>query len=245
MKELVRRRVDVIVAPGPEIALQSAVAEASDVPIVMVAIDYDPVAKGYVKSLARPGGPVTGVVALQVELTRKRFQLLKDALPNIQGVTVLWDHISADQWRIAKEVAATLGMHVFAVELRNPPYDYEAALASAPRDHRAVVMSLATPVMFPDRVRFCDILLRQEAASMHAFREYAVAGGLFSYGPSLPAMFVRAADFVVRIAKGAKPADMPVEQPTKFEFLINMKTAKALGLTLPSGILAIADEVAE
>jgi putative ABC transport system substrate-binding protein len=185
------------------------------------------------------------VVALQIELTKKRLQLLKDAVPNMQGVTVFWDRISADQWRVAQDVAATLGMQLFGVELRDVPYAYEAGLANAPHEYRAAVFALSSPVMFPDRVRLAEIALGHKAASMFVFREYADVGGLFSYGPSLPGMFRHAADYVARIAKGAKPADLPIEQPTKFEFLINLKTAKALGLAIPSGVLAIADEVIE
>ena len=245
VRELVRRKTDVILATGVEVALQSAVREAGETPIVMIAIDYDPLAKGYIKNLARPGGNVTGVVALQIELTRKRLQILKDAIPNMRGLTVYWDRISADQWQAVQDVAAPLGIPLHAIELRDPPYDYETGLAKTPPEFRAAIIVLSSAVMFPDRFRIAELAIKYKAASMAVFQEYAQAGCLFSYGPSLPGMFARAAGYVARIGKGAKPADMPVEQPTKFDFMINLKTAKALGVTIPSGILAIADEVVE
>jgi putative tryptophan/tyrosine transport system substrate-binding protein len=245
VRELVRRRADVIVAAGVEIALQSALREAGDTPIVMIAIDYDPLAKGYIKNLARPGGNVTGLVALQIELTRKRLQILKDAVPNMRGVTVYWDRFSVDQWQVVQGVAAPLGMPLHGIELRDPPYDYETALMKTLPEFRAAIIALSSAVMFPDRFRIAELAIRYKAASMAVFREYTQAGCLFSYGPSLVGMFSRAADYVARIGKGAKPADMPIEQPTKFDFMINLKTAKALGVTIPPGILAIADEVIE
>jgi ABC-type uncharacterized transport system substrate-binding protein len=245
VRELVRRRTDVIVAAGVEIALQSALREAGDTPIVMIAIDYDPLAKGYIKNLARPGGNVTGLVALQIELTRKRLQILKDAVPNMRGVTVYWDRFSVDQWQVVQDVAAPLGVPLHGIELRDPPYDYETPFTKTPPELRAAMIALSSAVMFPDRFRIAELAIKYKAASMAVFREYTQAGCLFSYGPSLPGMFSRAADYVARIGKGAKPADMPVEQPTKFDFMINLKTAKALGVTIPPGILAIADEVIE
>src|SRR5690606_6662404 len=120
--------------------------------------------------------------------------------------------------------AARLGLKISGIELRNAPYDYEAALAQAPSEHRGAAFMLSSPVFFPDRVRFANIALHHRTASMFVFREYAEAGGLMSYGPSLPGTFRLAADYVDRIAKGAKPADLPIEQPTKFEFFINLKT---------------------
>jgi putative ABC transport system substrate-binding protein len=137
MRQLVQRRVDVILAPGPEIALKSAVVVTSTVPIVTIAIDYDIIAKGYVQSLARPGGNVTGIAALQIELTRKRLQLMKDAVPSMRGLSVFWDQNAADQWQVAQSVAASLDIKLFGIELRNPPYDYEAGLAIAPQEFRS------------------------------------------------------------------------------------------------------------
>lgn len=245
VKELLRRKVDIIVASGPEIGLKSALAATTTLPIVCIAIDYDPVALGYVKSLARPGGNVTGVVSLQVELSRKRLQVLKDAFPDRNAAVVFWDRISADQWQATQDAAATLGMRLYGAELRGLPYDYEAAFAKAPAAHRGTMITLGTPITFLDRSQLAALALKQRAVSMFFFREYVVSGGLLSYGPALTPMFVRAAEYVNRIARGAKPADLPIEQPTKFELVLNLKTAKAIGIELPPALIATADEVIE
>jgi putative ABC transport system substrate-binding protein len=176
------------------------------------------------------------------ELTRKRLQLLKDALPSMHGLSVFWDQNAADQWQVAQSVATSLDVKLFGIEFRNPPYDYEGGLAGAPQEFRSAGFLLSSPGMFPDRSRIAEIALKHQAVSMFVFREYAAAGGLFSYGPSLTGMFAHAADYIDRIAKGAKPAELPVEQPTKFDFLINLKTAKALGLAIPSGVCLLSPE---
>jgi putative ABC transport system substrate-binding protein len=245
-RAIAARKVDIILALGPEIALKSALAVAGSLPIVMIAIDYDPLARGYVPSLARPSGNITGVFFQQIELTTKRLQLMNEALPEMKAVTVFWDRISADQWRAAESAAAALGLQVSGIEMRAQPYDYDGALARARQDFRGGLMVLASPVFgIPDRRRLPDFALRRQMPSMFVTRDYADAGGLMSYGPNFRAMGRRAAEYVDRIAKGAKPADLPIEQPTKFELVINLKTAKALGLTIPPAVLARADEVIE
>jgi putative ABC transport system substrate-binding protein len=245
-REIAARNVDVILALDPEIALKSALAVAGPLPIVMIAIDYDPLARGYVPSLARPSGNITGLFFQQIELTTKRLQLMQEALPEMKAVTVLWDQISADQWRAAESAAAPLGMRVSGIEMRAQPYDYDGALAQAGQDQRGGLMVLASPVFgIPDRRRLPDFALRRRRPSMFVTRDYAAAGGLMSYGPSFAAMGRRAAEYVDRIAKGAKPADLPIEQPTKFEFVVNLKTAKMLGITIPQSILLRADELIE
>jgi putative ABC transport system substrate-binding protein len=244
-KEVVRRKPDIIIAPGVERALMSAIAATDTLPIVMIAVDYDPFARGYVKSLARPGGMVTGVFFQQIELAMKRLQLMKEALPDVAAATVFWDEVSADQWRATQSAAETMGFKLTGVELGNPPYDYENALAAqAPPDHR-ILMVLSSPVFLPDRERLAQIALRHSIASMFVFRAYADAGGLLSYGPSIDALYQRAAEYVDRIAKGTNSADLPVEQPTKFELIVNLKTARAIGIELPTSILLRADEVIE
>lgn len=245
MKELVRREVDIILAPGPEVAIRSALAATRTLPIVTIAIDYDIVANGYAKNLAQPGGNVTGIGSPQIELTTKRLQLIKDTFPNLRGLSVFWDQLSADQWQVVRTAAAHLGIAVFGIELRGQTYDYERGLEHAPAVYRSAFYELSSPAMFPDRFRLAEVALRQHAASMFVFREYVEAGGLMAYGPNLPGMFRSAAEYVDRIIKGAKPDALPIEQPTKFDFIINLKTAKALGVNLPSGILAITDEVIE
>ena len=242
---LAARELDIILATGPEIALKSALAATRTLPIVMIAIDYDPFARGYVTSLARPSGNVTGVFFQQTELTVKRAQLVRDAFPDVSAAIMFWDQLSADQWQAAQNAAATLGLRLFGIELRTPPYDYERALHEAPPDYRGILIVATSPFFFRDRARIADIAFRERIASIFVFREWVEAGGLLSYGPSIAAQFVRVAEFVDRIARGAKPADLPIEQPTKFELVVNLKTAKAIGIKLSTGILLRADEVIE
>jgi putative tryptophan/tyrosine transport system substrate-binding protein len=242
---LAAHELDVIVAAGPEIALKSAIAATRALPIVMVAIDYDPFARGYVTSLARPSGNVTGVFFQQIELAAKRIQLIKDAFPNISAATMFWDQLSVDQWLAAQKAAAALGLRLTGIELREPPYDYERALDEAPPDQRDVVIFSTSPFFFRDIARIGDFAFRHGIASMFVFREWVDAGGLLSYGPSITALFGRITEFVDRIARGAKPADLPIEQPTKFELTVNLKTARAIGIELPAAILVRADELIE
>jgi putative tryptophan/tyrosine transport system substrate-binding protein len=237
--------LDIILATGPEIALKSALAATRTQPIVMIAIDYDPFARGYVTSLARPSGNVTGVFFQQTELSAKRIQLLRDAFPAVSAATMFWDQLSIDQWHAAQNAATTLGLQLFGIELRGPPYDYERALREAPSDHRGILIVATSPFFFRDRARIADLALRHRIASIFVFREWVEAGGLLSYGPSIVAQFVRVAEFVDRLARGAKPADLPIEQPTKFELVVNLKTAKAIGIGVSTAILLRADEVIE
>jgi putative tryptophan/tyrosine transport system substrate-binding protein len=244
-RQLAARGVDILVASGTEISLKSALASSDTTPTVMVAIDYDPLAHGYVTSLARPTGNVTGLFLQQIELTPKRLQLLKSAFPDIQALTVFWDRSSVDQWEAAQGAASTLGLRLVGVDLGNPPFDYDKALAQAnPEKSRNRFVS-SSGFFLRDRERLADFALRNRLVSMFCFREPVDVGGLLSYGPSFGAMYRRAADYVDRIARGAKPADLPIEQPTKFELVINLKTAKTLSFVFPPSLLATADEVIE
>jgi ABC-type uncharacterized transport system substrate-binding protein len=245
-QELAGRNVDIFFASGPEIGLKSALAAAGKQPIVMVAVDYDPLARGYVTSLARPTGNLTGIFFQQIELTAKRLQLVKEAFPDLQAVTVFWDRISADQWRAAQSAAAELGLRLVGIEFHEQPYEYERAVAQLPSEGRRVLIVLTSPVFaVPDRARLPDFALHYRLAAMFSLREFVNVGGFMSYGASFTAMFRRAAEYVDRIARGAKAADLPIEQPTKFELVINLKTAKTLGLQIPDKLLALADEVIE
>jgi putative ABC transport system substrate-binding protein len=245
MRELVRRKVDVIVAFGPEIALKAAMAATGTIPIVMIAIDYDPFARGYIKSLSRPTGNVTGVYLQQIALATKRIQLLRDALPNLRGATVFWDQISTDQWHATEKAAAQFGLQVTGVKLSDLPYDYERALTQVPPEHRGLLIPMTSPLFARDRERLPQFARRHNMASMFVFREYVDHGGLMSYGPKRSAMARRGADYVNRIARGAKPSELPIEQPTVFELVVNLKTAKALGIKLSQAILLRADDVIE
>ena len=242
--ELLRRKVDIIVAPY-ESTVKSAIAATATVPVVMLAVDYNPLALGYVKSLARPGCNVTGLYLQQLDLAKKRVELLTQALPSVHAATMFWDSVSEDQWKATSSAAAGFGLQLAGVELREQPYDYEKALAQAPPDHRSVLVVPISPVFYRDRQRLADFALRQKIASVFAVREWVDAGGLFSYGVNFPAAYRRAAEFVDKIAKGAKAGDLPVEQPTRFELVLNLKTAKAIGITISPATLIRADEVIE
>jgi putative ABC transport system substrate-binding protein len=245
IRDIGTRKADIIVAAGPEISLKTALAITGMTPIVMIAIDYDPFARGYVTSLARPSGNVTGLFLQQIELTVKRVQLLRDGFPDMKAATVFWDRVSSDQWEAARDAGAKLGLRLAGVELRDPPYDFDRALAEAPADHRKTLLVMTSPFFFRDRARLADMALHNRAASMFSFREWVDEGGLLSYGPSITGMYRRAAEYVDRIARGTKTTDLPIEQPTKFELIVNLKTARAIGIEVPTALLLLADEVIE
>jgi ABC-type uncharacterized transport system substrate-binding protein len=245
MAELLRRQVDVVIAGGQEVALKAAKEATSTIPIVVVAIDYDPLARGYIAGLAQPGGNVTGVVLNQIELTGKRLELLKEAVPSATRILVLWDSVSADQFLATRTVAEKLNPPLVSLELRDPPYDYALAFAGTDGTRGDALLAMTSPFFFRDRARLADLALQHRLPSVFVLREHTDAGGLMSYAPSLTGMYRRAADYVDRIAKGAKPVDLPVEQPTHFELAINLKTARALALSIPPTLLARADEVIE
>jgi putative tryptophan/tyrosine transport system substrate-binding protein len=244
-RTLVDRKVDIIVAGGPEISLKSAIAATRTLPIVMVALDFDPLTLGYVANLARPVGNVTGIFSEQTELLAKQIQLIKEAFPNGASAIVFWDALSADQWSIAQSAAHGLGLQLIGVEFRDPPYEYSRGLATAPTMDHNVLFVLNSSFFFRDRERLANLALRNRMPSMFVFRQYVEAGGLLSYGSSITTLYKRVADYVDLIAKGAKPSDLPIEQPTKFEMVVNLKTAKAIDVTLPTSILLRADEVIE
>ncbi len=243
--ELVEEHPEVLVAVGPEATLRAVHAATTSIPIVMVAIDYDPVAHGYAAGLARPGGNITGIFAQQIELAAKRLELLVEAVPAVKRIGVLSDEFSVDQLRAAESEAARLGFVLDTAELHNPPYDFAPAIATFRDRGVGAVLTLMSPVFFRQRAVLADGLLRANLPASFGLREWAEAGGLMSYGASIGGMLRRAAEYVDKILKGAKPADLPIEQPTKFELVINLKTAKALGVTIPPAIIARADEVIE
>jgi len=243
--ELVNRGVDAILAVGPEVALKSAVAATKTIPIVIQANDYDPLALGYIASRARPGGNVTGVFFQQIELTPKRLQLLTQTVPDLARVVALWDRLSTDQFEAARSAAQGLKITLDGIECTDPPYDYERLLAGVEGRRRDVLLQVTSPLFFQYRQRLSAVALAHRLPSMFAFRQWVDAGGLMSYSASPSDMGRLLADYVDRIAKGAKPADLPVQQPTKFELVINLKTANALGLTIPPSILERADAVIE
>jgi putative ABC transport system substrate-binding protein len=171
---------------------------------------------------------------------------MKETLPGLRAATVFWDDLSADQWKELQTAPAGLGLRIHGVKLDSPPYDFERAFAAVPAEFRGVVIPLGSPLFaLPERRSLPDFALRHRVPAIYFTSAYVDVGGLMSYGPSYPAMFGRAADYVDRIAKGAKPEDLPIEQPTKFELVVNLRTAGALGLTIPGPILLRADRVIE
>ena len=241
--ELVHLGVDVILAGGTEASLRAARQATTTIPVVMVAIDYDPLALGYIASLARPGGNITGVFLQQLELTAKRIELLKATFPKLTRVGILWDASAADQFSAAETASRSLGIRVQPLELRSPSYDFRGAFATAVKGHADALFVVTTAILFRERVQIAQLAVKNRLPAMFALREFVEAGGLMSYGTNLPEMFRRAATYVDKILKGAKPADLPVEQPTKYQLVLNLKTAKALGLTIPQSLLQRADEV--
>jgi putative tryptophan/tyrosine transport system substrate-binding protein len=243
--ELMQSRPDIFVAVGPEVALQTVIAANRAVPIVMIAVNFDPIARGYVNSLSRPGGNVTGVVFQQLELAQKQVEILTQAFPDRTRLAVLFDAESADQFVAAERIAKSLKMQVQPLKLENPPYDFEAAFRSASAGSAQMALVLSSPFFAPQSSQIAELAIAQRLPAMFTFKTYVEVGGLMSYGVDFPRMFARAADHVAKIINGAKPADIPIEQADKFEFVINLKTAKALGFTIPLPLLGRADEVIE
>jgi len=241
--ELVRLKVDVIVTtapPAPEAAKQAT----STIPIVF-ATAVDPVANGLVASLARPGGNITGLANMSAEVVGKQLQLLKEVAPKVSRVAVLQNpnnHGHPVVLREAEGAARTLGLQLHIVPARTPS-EIEAAFAAMRSQRAGGVLVLRDSVFFAQRTQIAALAAKSRLPAVYGFREDAEAGGLMAYGASLPHMYRRAATYVDKILKGAKPADLPVEQPTKFELVINLKTAKALGLTIPQSLMQRADEV--
>jgi putative tryptophan/tyrosine transport system substrate-binding protein len=244
-REVVARQPDILVAAGPEQSLIAARAAGGTLPIVTIAVDYDPIVQGHVANMARPGGNITGVYFQSNELMGKRLQLLKEVVPGMTAATVFWDQAATEGWAALQAAAPGLGLRLTGVELRERPYDYERAIADVPPAERKVLIAAGSPFFFQDRAILAELGLRLRTPVMLNTRDSTLAGGLMSYGPSLPSMFELAASYVDRIAKGDKPADLPILQPTKFDLIINLKTAAALGLTIPAALLAQADEVIE
>ena len=243
--EMVRADPDVLVALGAEPVLQAVLRASQTIPIVFVANNYDPIARGYVKSLARPGGNATGVFLRQTELAEKQVELLRQAFPDRSRLAVLWDNTSVSQFEAAERRAALLRLEVGSHKLENPPYDIDAAFRSMANEGASMLLVLSGPFFAAHREKIIELAIRQRLPSMFIFKAYAEAGGMMSYGADPVAMYRQGGTFVGKILKGAKPVDLPVEQPTKYEMMLNLKTAKAIGVELPTAILIRADEVIE
>ena len=243
--ELTRLRVDVIVAASTPAAV-AAKSATTTIPIVMTNTG-DPVGTGLVASLAHPGGNLTGLTTLSAELSAKRLELLREIVPAASRVGVLWDDTNpafASAVRDTQAAAPSFGLQVFVFTARRPDEIDHAFAAMGKQRIRALIV-VPGPVFLPERRRLVEAAARHRVPAAYAQREYVDAGGLMAYGANLSDLFARAASLVAKILKGAKPADLPIEQPTKFELVINLKTAKALGLTIPPSLLQRADQVIE
>ncbi|HUM17358.1 MAG TPA: ABC transporter substrate-binding protein [Candidatus Nitrosotalea sp.] len=243
--ELVGIKVDIVVTATSE-AARAAKQATTSIPIVM-ATSGDPVELGLVESLARPGGNVTGVISLNSDLVGKRLELLKQMIPRASRIAVLRDpdnRTSTLSVRAAESAGKSLGVVVQSFDARERR-DFEAAFLAMKRAHAdAVILGVNTPFV-ADRKRIAELAIQNRLAMMTPAKEYAEAGALVSYGTDYPDQFRRAATYVDKILKGARPGDLPVEQPTKFELVVNLKTAKVLGLTIPPSLLQRADQLIE
>ena len=243
--ELVRLKVDIIVVAGGVIPIQAAKKAAKTIPIVMSGVGADPVMAGLVESLARPGGNVTGITNLETDLGGKRLELLKEAVPKLARIAVLYDPAvpAARQVKDDLPVAArALGLTIQPWEIRAAE-DFERVFAALNKERAEGLYVSSGLVITTSGKRIADFALKSRLPSTYSVKEAVDAGGLMYYGADLADSYRRVAYYVDRILKGAKPGDLPVEQPTKFEFVINLKTAKQIGLTIPPNVLARADRV--
>ena len=242
--DLVRLKVDVIVASiTPDV--QAAKKATLTIPIVMAS--GDPTAVGLVKSLAQPGGNITGMSTMSFELGGKRLELLKEILPRLSSAAVLWnpdDEFSSLQWKEIQRPAQALGIQLHSLEVRGSN-GIDKAFDHANKVHAGALVIVPNSVFVTNLTRIAALAAKNGLPSVFHLREFVIAGGLMAYGPDRADMFRRAATYVDKIFKGAKPADLPVEQPTKFELFINGKTAKALGIAIPQSLLIRADKVIE
>ena len=246
--ELVRLEVDLIFAANTRAALAARQA-TSTIPIVS-AVMGDPVEDGLVASLAQPGGNVTGLTFLAPELTAKRMQLLKDALPNVSRVAALWhpgaygERTMDDMLKATESAARTLGVQLQLIEVRAAG-ELERAFSTMMKERAEALFLFPTPMLFLARRRIIELAATNRLPSVSQAREFVELGGLIAYGANINDLFRRSTVYVDKILKGAKPADLPVEQPTRFELVINLKTAKTLGIDMPLALMIRADEMIE
>ena len=241
--ELVRLKVDVIVAPS-SIYAEAAKRATSTIPIVFVS-HADPIGSGHVASLARPGGNITGLALMMTETNAKGLELLKEAVPGLSRVAVLWDPATPSHkpgLNAVEVMGRALGLRLQTVAVRSAT-EFDSAFSAIIRERAGAVLVLSTPLFIAGARRLAELAMKHKLPTMFGPKVHAEAGGLLSFGPDRVDLFRRGAIYVDKILKGAKPADLPVQQPTKFELVINLKTAKALGLNIPQSLLIRADEV--
>jgi len=243
VSELVQLKVDIIVTSVTPDTLAAKTATRT-IPIVMASAG-DPIGAGLVESLARPGGNVTGLAQMAQELAAKRLELLKAMAPKLSRVGVMWNPeglVAAQIWKDIQQPGRQLGLQLHSLEVRTTQ-DLDKAFESATKARVGALVIAPSPVFVTNEQRIADFALKRRLPSIFHLRGFVERGGLAAYGPDRSDLFRRAATYVHKILKGAKPADLPVEQPTKFELVINLKTAKAIGLTIPQSLLGRAEEV--
>jgi putative tryptophan/tyrosine transport system substrate-binding protein len=244
--ELVSLKVDIMVVTGGNVLVRAAKNATNTIPIVMVGAGADPVGAGLVESLARPGGNITGMTNLSAQLSGKRLELLKEAVPRLLRVAVLYDPATPDSVVDVKEVlpvaARALGLTIQPWEVRGTD-GFEKVVAALNKERPDGIYVTPSPLMNANQKRIADFVLKNRLPSVFDRRTGVDAGGLMSYGADLADSYRRVAIYVDKILKGAKPGDLPIEQPTKFELVINLKTAKQIGVTFPSSVLAKTDKV--
>ena len=243
-RELAARKVDVFLAVGNERALRAALSAADGKPIAFLAIDFDPLAKGYVANLSRPGGNVTGIFVRQLELAAKRVEIAREAFPRATVVGIAFDTVSREQRDASAEAARKLGLEPRMIEVKGQQ-DYGAAFNAMDDARGQPIILPASPMFFRDREVIAQALLERRIPSVAAFRENMEAGALISYGFDLMGLFYDIASYVHQIAQGANPSDMPIEQSPRFYMAVNLKTAVALGISLSDAFIARANEVIE
>lgn len=243
--ELGKLKCDAYFGGGAEANLAALTQAGSQVPIVFVAVDFDPVATGDVASLARPGGRVTGVTALQSELPAKRLELLKELLPKMRTVAVFTNEQTTAQLALVKGTARRLGLTLHVVDFKRPPFDYPAGFADASRAKADALFVLGSGLWIPARRLIPELALKARLPTVFHQAQWAETGGLMSYGFSFPKMWRRGAEMLAKVLNGTKPGEIPMEQPTEFELVFNQNTAKALGIRIPQPLLLRADRVIE
>ena len=237
--ELLRAQVDVIVAVGP--ALPMLKRATTTVPVVMAAA-VDPVAQGFAQSLGRPGGNFIGLSLQSLEITGKRLELMKELVPGAATLAVLWNRSSEPSWQAAQATLRQLRWNAFSLEIHNVD-EIDSALRKAVAAKAGALLVFAASALYPHAQRVTDQVAKHRLPAMYELRSYVEAGGLVSYGADINDIWRRSAVFVDKILKGSRPADLPIEQPSEFELVINLKAARALGLTVPQAMLLRAEEV--
>jgi putative ABC transport system substrate-binding protein len=241
--ELVRLKVDIIVSGGPQVT-HAAKEATGTIPIVM-GFDYDPVGNGLIASLARPGGNITGLSTLAPEISGKQLELLKEIVPRLSRVAVLGTSTQPGYAQVLKETELAAGALRVKLQYLDvlSPKDIETAFRAATKGRADALLALQSAVLLPQRTQLADLAVKSRLPAMYQASEYVEAGGLMTYSVNVNDLFRGAATYVDKILKGAKPAELPVEQPKKFEFIINLKAAKQIGLTIPPNVLVRADKV--